>query len=129
MAEMMHAGKLDKLVAFDKPLREPDGHGGVVEGWQEAILAVEERAFFRYLRGGETVQAARLEGRQPVVVTVYNSLATRMIDESWRMRDLREGDWASGDIWAGPIYNVRLRGVVSDDRRWIEILVESGVAT
>lgn len=129
MADKMHAGKLDKLVAFDKPLREPDGHGGVVEGWQEAILAVEERAFFRYLRGGETVQAARLEGRQPVVVTVYNSLAARSIDESWRMRDLREGDWASGDIWTGPIYNVRLRGVVSEDRRWIEILVESGVAT
>lgn len=129
MRDGMHAGKLDKLVAFDKPLREPDGHGGIVEGWQEAILAVEAQASFRYLRGGETVQAARLEGRQPVAVTIYNCADARLIDETWRMRDLREGDWASGDVWTGPIYNVRLRGVVSDDRRWIEILVESGVAT
>lgn len=129
MAEKMSAGRLDRLVAFDKPERSDDGHGGIVEGWQEAILAHEAQANYRYLRGGETVQASRLEGRQPIAVTVYNCLAARSIDETWRMRDLRDGDWDSGDNWTGPIYNVRLRGVVSDDRRWIEILVEGGVAT
>lgn len=127
--ENMHAGKLTRLVAFDAPVRDDDGHGGIVEGWTAAIEAVEGNAHFRVLAGGETVQAARLEGRQPIAVTIYNCAEARRIDETWRMRDLREGSWGSGDVWDGPIYNVRLRGVVSQDRRFIEILVEGGVAT
>lgn len=127
--ENMHAGLLTRSVAFDKPDRGDDGHGGIAEGWQEAMLAVEAQAHFMYLRGGETVQAARLEGRQPIVVTIYNFAAARMIDETWRMRDMRDGDWDSGDNWTGPVFQVRGRPVPSQDRRWLEITIEGGVAT
>lgn len=73
-------------------------------------------ANFRFLRGGEVVQSARLEGRQPVVVTIRSSAAAKLITPEWRMRDLR----------TGTIYAIRtcpppgLEGI-------IELTCESGV--
>ncbi len=113
----MMAGDLYHRVAFDAPLNTPDGHGGTEVGWNTAN-AVEARANFRFLRGGETVQAARLQGRQPVVVTIRNSAAARAIGSGWRMRDLN----------GSAVYNVRTGPVPSDDRQWLEITVETGVA-
>lgn len=123
----MKAGDLTYRVAFDAPLELPDGSGGVETAW-DLDGAVVTRAHFRFLRGGETVQAARLSGRQPVVVTVRNSAAARTITAAWRMRDLNDGLLASGDVWTGTVFNVRSGPVPSDDRRWLEFTVESGVA-
>ncbi|WP_192798929.1 head-tail adaptor protein [Brucella anthropi] len=106
------SGQLFHSVAFDKPARRPDGQGGF-SGWDEIATV---RANIRNLRGGETVQAARLQGRQPVVVTVRNAGVTRMITTDCRMRDLRNGD----------IYNIRAI-VVVESRQFIEITAESGV--
>ena len=116
----MRAGKLRERVAFDAPAQAPDGRGGVETGWTLPEEAVKVRADFRYLRGGEAVQAARLQGSQPVVVTVRSSAATRSITPDWRMRDAARGD-AVANIRSGP--------VVSDDRHWLEFTVEFGVAT
>lgn len=113
----MNAGDLYERVTFDPPLDEDDGHGGIETGWDTANR-VEARAKFRYLRGGETVQASRLQGRQPVVVTVRSSSETRAITPGWRMLDARSGE----------AYNVRSGPVPSDDRRYLEFTVESGVA-
>lgn len=113
----MKTADLFEKVAFDAPLDVPDGHGGVEVGW-DTDNCVNSRADFRYLRGGETVQAARLQGKQPVVVTVPNCEDARAITPGWRMRDLR----------AATIYNVRSGPVPSDDRRYLEFTVESGVA-
>lgn len=85
---MKPAAKLDRLVAFDAPTSAPNGQGGVISGWQERLQAW---ANFRFLRGGEVVQSARLEGRQPVVVTVRSGDQTNAITPEWRMRDLRDG--------------------------------------
>lgn len=104
-------------VAFDAPIENPDGHGGTEVGWDTANAHVT-RAHFRYLRGGETVQAARLQGRQPVVVTVPDCAAARSASTGWRMRDLNSGE----------IYNVRSGPVPTDDRHWQEFTVEGGVA-
>jgi head-tail adaptor len=112
---MMDAGKMDYLVVFEQPMKVDDGHGGKVQGWGNTVTA---DASFRFLRGGETVQASRLAGRQPVVVTVYDSSQTRAIRPSWRMRDQR----------SGTIYNVRSGPVPTDDRQYLEFTVESGVA-
>jgi head-tail adaptor len=114
-------------VAFDAPTQAPDSHGGVEIGW-DTDNAVEARAKFLFLRGGETVQAARLEGRQPIVVTIRNSAAARAITTGWRMRENSEGTLDSGGIWTGPAYNVRSGPVPSDDRRFLEFTVEGGVA-
>ncbi|WP_337183852.1 head-tail adaptor protein [Shinella sp.] len=112
---MMDAGRKDYLVVFERPMKVPDGHGGRIDGWGEPVTA---DASFRFLRGGETVQAARLAGRQPVVVTVYDNSQTRAVRTSWRMRDLRSGE----------VYNVRSGPVPTDDRQDLEFTVESGVA-
>lgn len=113
----MRTADLTYRVAFDPPLDSPDGHGGTETGWDEtsALLA---RAHFRWLRGGETVQAARLQGRQPVVVTIRNHEAARTITSGWRMRDLTTGE----------AFNVRTAPVMTDDRMWLEITAERGVA-
>jgi head-tail adaptor len=123
----MKAGDLYQRVAFDAPKEVPDTHGGTEVGW-DTDNAVMARAHFLYLRGGETVQAARLQGRQPIVVTIRNSEDARSITAGWRMRDMNAGTLGSGDVWSGSTFNVRTDPVPSDDRRWLEITVEGGVA-
>lgn len=105
---------LDERVAFDSPTVSADGYGGSIAGWTAEF---EARAAFRYLRGGETVQAARLAGRQPVVVTLRASADARRIEPDWRMRDVR----------SGTVYQVRT-AIPSEDRRHVELTCESGVA-
>ncbi len=84
---MIDAGKLDRRVASTRRQALRTG--------KAAPSRVQPRtmvwANFRFLRGGETVQSARLEGRQPVVVTIRASSATKAITPEWRMRDIRTG--------------------------------------
>jgi head-tail adaptor len=110
---MINSGNLYEKVAFDAPIETPNGYGGVIQGWEEAV---QVRASIKYLRGGEVVQAARLQGKQPVVVTIRRNTTTAMIEPSWRMRDVR----------TSIVYNIRSI-VRSDDRQWLEITAESGV--
>jgi len=109
----MRAGKLIESVAFDSPVETPDGQGGVEEGWLQEYCC---RANFRNLRGGETVLQSRLEGTQPVVVTIRSSKCARAIKTDWRMRDTRNDEE----------YNVR-SVVLSDSRQYIELTCERGV--
>lgn len=113
----MDAGKLNRRVAFDAPKKVKDAHGGVKNGFADDADATRVWANFRFLRGGETVQAARLAGRQPIVVTIRNSSQSKIIDTSWRMRDSD-----------GEVYNIRSGPVPSDDRLYLEFTVEGGVA-
>lgn len=112
----MKSADLIQRVAFDRNVPVPDGQGGNRKDWVEQF---QNRAHFRYLRGGESVIAARLAGTQPVVVTIPAHQAARGITPEWRMRDVR----------TGVIYNIRTIPVPSDDRRWLEITAESGVPT
>lgn len=110
----MTSGAMDYRVAFDAATGSVTATGGQVTAWVEQIARVW--AAIRFLRGGETVIAARLTGRQPAVVTVRASAATRLITTDWRMRDLR-----SGEVYA-------IRAIVpSDDRAYLELTCESGV--
>jgi head-tail adaptor len=126
MAQHASAGDLFQHVAFDERANVGDGYGNRQAGF---VQRLERRAGFTPLRGSETVIAARLEGRQPIVVRVRADPDTRKIEADWRMRDLRKGRWA-GDIekyWDGPVYAVRSI-IESDDRQFLDIMVESGVA-
>lgn len=109
----MKSGSLFDRVAFDAPTVSADGYGGNVSGWSEQFTT---QAHIMYLRGGETVQAARLQGRQPVVVTIRNSAQGQAVLPSWRMRDVR----------SGMVYNIRSI-VRSDNRQFLELTAESGV--
>lgn len=109
---------LDTLVAFDAPIEIPDGSGGSDADWTSDGSAVRAWAGIRYLRGGETVQAARLGGRQPAVVTIYATPDSAGITSAWRMRDTN----------TGVIYNIRTI-IPADDPLYLELTVESGVPT
>ncbi|MBB95585.1 MAG: phage head-tail adapter protein [Rhodobacteraceae bacterium] len=101
---------------MESPTSSSDGTGGVISGWTEEFQC---RAKFLYLRGGESVRSARLEGRQPVVATVRANTNTRQITTAWRFLDQRKSDL---------VYNIRAI-VEADDRQYLEITAESGVPT
>lgn len=101
---------MPEAVALDEPKTTADEYGRTL-GWDQRF---EARANFRYLRGGETVQAARLEGRQVVVVTIRQHAKSQAITSAWRMRDTRRGI----------TYNVR-SVVPTDDRRFLELTCET----
>lgn len=120
-------GRLNARVAFDARADADSGDGNH-EG--DFVQRFARRAGFTFLRGTESVIAARLEGRQPIVVRVRACSQTRQIDAGWRMRDLRNGEWVGSGAdayWSGPAYAVR-SVIPSDDRQWIDVTVESGVA-
>lgn len=114
-------GSLDRRVAFDAPTSAPNGQGGTISGWSEQMKVW---ANFRFLRGGEVVQGARLEGRQPVVVTIRVSTAAKLITPEWRMRDLRDVD--STFFPDGKLYAIRTCPPPGREG-FIELTCESGV--
>ncbi|MBB3396870.1 head-tail adaptor protein [Rhizobium sp. BK060] len=127
MMDRRGAGILFERVAFDQRAMQPDGFGNEQEKFVEQF---QRRAGFTYMRGGETVIASRLEGRQPIVVRVRRDSNTLLITPDWRMRDVRNGAWqgtGADQYWEGPIYAVRSIAP-TDDRQFLDIMIESGVA-
>lgn len=110
---MTDAGKLDRRVTLSRRVEQSDGFGNMVGEWTPAF---SRWCNVRYLRGTEAVMAARLEGRQPVIVTVRKDSETDTIDPGMR---------ATID---GRVYNIRELPRPSDDRLFLEFLAESGVA-
>ena len=111
---MVGAGKLDRRFSFYKRQEQDDGAGNTVSDW---VLQFSQQGNRKWLRGGESVMAARLESRQPVILTVRASTQARAVNNDWRVVD-RDGT----------IYNVRENPKESDDRGFLEFLAESGVA-
>lgn len=108
------AGKLFFSVAFDKKGAASDGAGGTTTVFAEQFSC---RAAYLHLRGGENVQAARLEGQHPQVIQVRASSKTLGVTSDWRIRDKRTGEvFAIRDITPGL------------DRQFIDFLCQKGVA-
>lgn len=108
------AGKLRERFAFSSPVSASDGYGGVTDGFQDQFTLWARR---RFLRGSEAVQAARLEGRQPAILTVRRSSQSEQIGTDWRATDTR----------TGAVFNIR-SFEPSEDHASIDMLVEAGVA-
>lgn len=113
MSRTLSAGDLRDRFIFDIVTEVPDGKGG----FDHLSAEISRRGHIRYLRGGETVQAARLQGKQPVVVTIRRSIETLQINTDTVMRDAR----------TGTVYNIRAV-VPTENRQFFEITAESGVA-
>lgn len=114
------AGDLRSRVKFSQPDSVSDEYGNVTTGWVERF---EVYANITPRLGGETVEGARLTGRQPVIIRVRNSQDTRQI----------RNDWKATDINSGFEYNIRtsvdpLNGDVGFSK-WIDMLAETGIAT
>lgn len=112
-------GDLRQSVTFAEQTEIVDEWGNTIGGWVDRFTA---RAQITPRLGGETVEAARLEGRQPVVIRIRQSDAALAV----------KPDWRATDIDSGVAYNIR---AVADPElgsaqhgRWIDMLAESGVA-
>lgn len=107
------AGAMTYLVHFDKRAEVDDGYGNTESGWVEQFRANAELTF---LRGTETVMAGRLAGRQTAVMRVRSHEKSRLVTPEYRAVDARTGT------------EYAIRGATpTDDRLYIELLVESGV--
>lgn len=81
-------------------------------GW-EGDLTVWAKT--QYLKGGEGVQQARLQGLQPVILTIRASTASRAINNAWQAVDARD-----------PTRVFNITGVeMTADRAFIQILATS----
>jgi SPP1 family predicted phage head-tail adaptor len=107
------APNLRDRVAFDAETTGDDGYGNTVTGWAEQFVVAAQ---IRYLRGSEPVIAERLQGVQPVVVTVRDSTQTRAINAGWRAREAR----------TGTVFNIRSVTPSDGNRAWIDMLAEVG---
>lgn len=120
---MVSRGQMQHRVALDAPADADDGAGGVVHGWVERQVLW---AHVLWLRGGETVQAARLEGRQPAVVTLDRTSVSGAADTRWRLRLLNQKP-PGGDDPEFPGLVFAIRAIVpTDNRRHLEITCEAG---
>ena len=109
------AGGLHDLYGFESRDAVDDGYGNAISGpWVERFSRHCETI---YLRGTENILAARLEGRQPVMLRVRCSGEAQAVNTDWRAHDKRSGTY----------FNVRAL-TLSPDRAFLEILAEAGVA-
>ncbi|HTV69326.1 MAG TPA: head-tail adaptor protein [Rhizobiaceae bacterium] len=94
---------------FDNPA--PD------DGVWETQFSV--RAELKPRLGGESVMAGRLNGRQPYVVTIRQSLQARKIMPDWQLVDANDRSRV-----------LAVKSIIDPDNRnrWLEILAEEGVA-
>lgn len=111
---MAQSGDLDRRVKFSQPTVTPDGYAGQVDGFAERFTVWGK---IMYLRGTEAVQQARLQSRQPIVLTVRNSSVTNSVT----------AEWIAQDVGRGVDYNIRTI-VPTDDGAFLELTCESGVA-
>lgn len=82
---MTTASDLTRRVIFQQ--RGSDANGDPLGAWTNGPA---RWAKVLQLKGGEGVQAQRLEGNQPVIITVRRGPETRSIDNSYRAVDARD---------------------------------------
>jgi SPP1 family predicted phage head-tail adaptor len=115
----MRAGQLRERVTFYA--RGPVGTAAVSDGYGNSEGAWVEQftiaAAITPLQGREEIQAQRLQGTQPVTITVRSCADTRAVTPDWRAENAR----------TGALYNVRAVAP-AETRDWIEFMCEAGVA-
>lgn len=112
---MTGAGSLNERVTFSRFVSVEDEYGGQTGVWQDQFTAA---ASITWSRGGETVLAGRLQGKQSAILRIRTSAAARSVTPDWRVRDARTGE----------AYNIRERPrEARDSRGYLEMLVEAGV--
>lgn len=105
--------RLPDRISVERRSSEPDGFGNYVGAW---VPGFSRWCSVQALRGSEAVIAARLEGRQPVIVTVRSDPDTDTITPEMRA------------TINGRVYNVREHPRLTKDRLYLEFLAESGVS-
>lgn len=93
-------------VRFER--RAADANGDLIGAWRTLF---ETRARLQNIRGGETVMAERLEGNQPVIITIHWQSAAASLTTADRVVDARSGQ----------IYDIK--NITPDEwRKWVDVL-------
>lgn len=104
---MTTAGQLNRRVKFSQ--RALDANGDRL-GALTAVVTRDARV--QPLKGGETVQASRMAGSQPVIIVVRRDALTKTIDNSFEAEDARN-ETIKWDIQST---------IITEDLKWVEIL-------
>lgn len=111
---MTSASRIPHSVKFMEEVLTPDGGGGFEKSW---VLRLETYAEFKHLRGSETALAGRLTGTHTQIMRLRANAATLAIRTTWKASDEK-----------GKAYNIR-DVTPTEDRKWVDVLTESGVNT
>lgn len=114
---MAVAQELGARFTIQRDEAEPDwsGHPGAPD-WKDKFTVW---GGIQFMRGGESVIAARLTARQPAILTIRDSTEARTIGPSDRVKNARTGE----------IFNIREQPRVSrDNRGFLEVLIEAGAS-
>ena len=104
---MTHAGQLDrKVIFYQRALDENGDRLGAL------TAVVTRQARVQPLKGGEAVQAQRMAGQQPVIITVRRDGTTKTIDNSFEAEDARD-ETVKWDVQST---------IITEDLQWVEIL-------
>jgi hypothetical protein len=111
----IEAGQLWALFRFER--RKLDANGDRLGDWgDDAITLPAKFAPLKMtVRGGEAVMSERLQGRQPVILTVRDCAGARLIASDWRAVNERSGE----------IYGVKGASMNGDNIAFIDILVQA----
>jgi len=110
------AGALNGRVMFQRRIEQEDEFGNVESGWVDQF---DEPCRLTPRMGSEAVVAARLSGVQPYSMTVRSSARTRLVTPAWRAVNARTGEE----------YQIRTCANIDERGAYIEMMVQSGVAT
>ena len=84
----MRAGEMDQRFTIQRYIGVDDGYGNIVGSWEDQFTVW---AGIQFMRGSETVMAARLSARQPAIMTIRNSYQARTILPSDRAKNALTG--------------------------------------
>lgn len=116
---MPSAGDLRDRYTFQRRLAgEVVGGFNREGGWgAEAPDAYTCGAKTHWLKGTEPVQASRLQGDQPAIITVRRSAAALAIDNTWRAVDARQPDRVLEVVSAALNVDINFVDVLAVQRR------------
>ena len=107
----LHAGKLRTRIAIRRPVRTPDGAGGVSRSWS---TIASPRAYVKPISGGERFQAMAISA------TVTHRIFIRY----------RTDILPSDRIEIGSrLFQIRAVLDIEERKRWLEIFAEEGAQT
>lgn len=114
----MTIGQLRERVRFEaRGFVEGDVTGNPQSGPFAEVYSCAARIMPKL--GGETVLAARLSGKQPMLITVRVCQALKPIGTDWRVVDVRKR----------LAYDIQAISNPDEKREYLEILAVAGVAT
>lgn len=109
---MPGAGGMTDTLLLQRRMR--DTNGDRLGDWATVTRA---RAEITWLRGGEAVMQARLQGVQPVVLRVYKTPVTRQLDSAWRAVNARD---------LSQVFAIEGKAVSRDDRNCFDLTAKMG---